>query len=123
MAQPSRLEEIEQLIGVTHTLKLVKRYGGTHIQFPSRYREDWEIALLLGRPAANQLLGRFSGTRLYIAKRAADLRHRRNRASSTATPAGHRWLSWPGPTNSPIVKSGTSWAVPRRRQGGESERG
>lgn len=80
MAQPSRLEEIEQLIGVTHTLKLVKRYGGTHIQFPSRYREDWEIALLLGRPAANQLLGRFSGTRLYIAKRAADLRHRRNRA-------------------------------------------
>lgn len=88
MAQPSRLDEIEQLIGVPRTLELVKHYGGTHIQFPSRYREDWEIALLLGRPAADQLIGRFSGTRLYIAKRDAELRHRRNRAIIDAYSAG-----------------------------------
>ena len=80
MEPSSVLEEINDLIGWPATLKLVKRYGGTHVKIPTLCRDDWDIALLLGRPAALRLHQRFSRTKIYVAKMDEVLRDQRNRA-------------------------------------------
>lgn len=62
------LREVYDLLGWKSTVALVKRYGGTHIRVPRRYREGHELNDVLGSEAAGRFVWHFAGTTLYIAK-------------------------------------------------------
>ena len=78
MKSPSVLEEIKDLIGWPATLKLSEYYGGDQVWISDTVRDDWAVALLIGREAALRLCFRFKGTKLYISK--APARRQRNQA-------------------------------------------
>ena len=65
---PTVFEELKELIGWSATMKLSEHYGGRRVWIPGTCRDDWDVALLIGREAALRLCWRFKGTGLYISK-------------------------------------------------------
>ena len=68
--------ELRRLLGEECAEALGRRYGGTYLSVPRRYRGDHPLAVLLGADAASRLIGHYGGLRVYIATYAA--RDRRN---------------------------------------------
>ena len=65
---PPSLVEINTLIGIKATLRLVEIYGGTLIELPRRYRDDHHLVRIIGHKEASILIKQYSGDRLYIPK-------------------------------------------------------
>ncbi|KAB7624341.1 Mor transcription activator family protein [Alkalilimnicola sp. S0819] len=75
---PPVLAEIRDLVGTEPTLALVAHYGGTHVPVPKRFDPGHPLARVLGPEAAVHFIGRFGGTRPYIAKLELAVRALRN---------------------------------------------
>ncbi|MGA8147805.1 MAG: Mor transcription activator family protein [Gallionellaceae bacterium] len=81
-ATPVNLLEIIEIIGETHALKLVKRYGGTTPRLPAirNIKVDHHMAQCIGVEALTKLAKTTGGGRwLYIPRCARGLREARNR--------------------------------------------
>ena len=79
---PGSLAEIARVIGVSATLKLIERFGGTRLYVPGakRLTEDHVIARTIGLAAARAIVKIWGEDRLEIPRAARALRLARNRA-------------------------------------------
>jgi hypothetical protein len=75
---PPQLTELCDLIGLPATLKLVEHLGGSCIDVPSRFRDDFVLVPLVGHKTAARVVSYYAGDRLYIAKADQALRAQRN---------------------------------------------
>ena len=85
---PDGLKELRDLVGITATLKLVDHYGGIHVTVPSRYFEASPLVGIVGHRATSELVQRYGGNTLYIAKADKVLRALRNIEIATRFDAG-----------------------------------
>lgn len=58
---PEKLRKIVARIGITPTMALVRRYGGTRLYVPKMMTEDHSLAQLLGYENAVALSGEYGG--------------------------------------------------------------
>lgn len=78
---PETAQEIIAVIGLSDTLKLVKKYGGNMLLIPKVKHNGNAIAHLvdaIGEASAFKLVEHFRGTTLYLPKCEAALRKHRN---------------------------------------------
>jgi Mor family transcriptional regulator len=81
MTQPATIAEIEAVIGLALTLKLIEAFGGTTIRLPARanIHPDNAIAQIIGINALRALVDALGASRwLYIARCAEGVRLKRN---------------------------------------------
>lgn len=76
---PPQIRELIALIGAQATLELVAHCGGTSVIVPKHYRHDHWLVAVIGAPAAEQVIQRFGGAVLYVAKLDEALRAARDR--------------------------------------------
>ena len=75
---PESLRRIAAIAGRRSALVLSAHHGGTHVSVPSHYHGDHPLSILLGPEAAEKLIRRWGGSKLYVAKMDATARSRRN---------------------------------------------
>lgn len=76
---PPLLTEICQAIGWKSTLTLVETHGGTDLFVPSIFHADLPIVKLIHADAAQTLIAKYGGTKIYIARLAQAMRNIRNK--------------------------------------------
>lgn len=79
-ALPESLAEVQEVIGLPATMKLVEAYGGTRVYVPKRLGVQHKLANLLGVEQARRLSHYFGGESLTVARAAQALRSERNKA-------------------------------------------
>ena len=58
---PPVLQEIERMIGLELTMKLVERWGGLNLYIPERMPKNHRLARTIGAEAAQRLSGAYGG--------------------------------------------------------------
>jgi hypothetical protein len=75
---PDSLRDIVELIGLPATLKIVEHLGGSCIDVPAKYRDDFLLVRIVGHQAAAKVVAYYAGERIYIAKADDALRAQRD---------------------------------------------
>jgi hypothetical protein len=75
---PGGLQELCDLIGITHTLTLVEHYGGLPMKIPGHYDDTHPLNALIGHKAALAMVKKYPCATLYVPKADALLRVVRN---------------------------------------------
>lgn len=63
---PGRIQELIQVIGFEATIKLIKHFGGTHLNIPKKAKPEHNLVAVIGFPVFEKLCQYYAGTQLEI---------------------------------------------------------